>query len=138
MSISGPLLTEKATKFARELNIVNFNASGGWLNQFKSRFNIIFKAVSGECELVSIDTEENWKKNILAELIRVYDPRDIFNADETGLFYKIMPDKSLHVKRSDCHGTKQSKDRITVMFCANMDGSEKFKMAVIGKFKNPR
>ncbi|CAM1300221.1 TIGD4 (predicted) [Pycnogonum litorale] len=50
----------------------------------------------------------------------------------------MIPDKSMHIKGTDCHGTKQNKARITAMFCANMDGSEKCKMAVIGKFKNPR
>ncbi|CAM1307615.1 TIGD4 (predicted) [Pycnogonum litorale] len=49
----------------------------------------------------------------------------------------MIPDKSMHIKGTDCHGTKQNKARITTMFCANMDGSEKCKMAVIGKFKNP-
>uniref|UniRef100_A0A3B3SSQ9 HTH CENPB-type domain-containing protein n=1 Tax=Paramormyrops kingsleyae TaxID=1676925 RepID=A0A3B3SSQ9_9TELE len=138
VSITGPLLTEKAAEFANELNIENFNASGGWLDRFKARHNIIFKAVSGESESVSVETEENWKQNVLPDLIRGYHPRDIFNADESGLFYKMMPEKSFHVKGSDCHGTKHCKDRVTAMFCANMDGSEKFKMTVIGKFKNPR
>ncbi|XP_038077398.1 tigger transposable element-derived protein 6-like [Patiria miniata] len=41
-------------------------------------------------------------------------------------------------KGEQCHGGKQSKDRVTVLLCANMDGSEKLKPVVIGKFQNPR
>ncbi|XP_038057078.1 tigger transposable element-derived protein 6-like [Patiria miniata] len=37
-----------------------------------------------------------------------------------------------------CHGGKQSKERITVTLCANMDGTEKLKPLLIGKFKKPR
>ncbi|CAM1323339.1 TIGD4 (predicted) [Pycnogonum litorale] len=136
--VTGPLLIEKAKEFANRLKIENFRVSTGWLDRFKDRYNIAFKTVAGECESVSPETEDNWKKNILPDLIRGYHPRDIFNADETGLFYRMIPDKIMHIKSTDCHGTKQNKARNTAMFCANMDGSEKCKMAVIGKFKNPR
>ena len=44
----------------------------------------------------------------------------------------------MSVQGESCHGGKQSKERITVMFCANMDGSIKYKPLVIGKFQNPR
>ena len=44
----------------------------------------------------------------------------------------------MSVQRESCHGGKQSKERITVMFCVNMDGSIKYKPLVIGKFQNPR
>ena len=33
---------------------------------------------------------------------------------------------------------KKSKERITVAVCANMDGSDKMQLLVIGKFQNPR
>lgn len=33
---------------------------------------------------------------------------------------------------------KKSKDRVTVKMCCNMDGSEKIKPLVLGKFNNPR
>ena len=52
--------------------------------------------------------------------------------------YKCEPSKSLHLKGDSCHGGKRSKDRITVLFGSNMDGSEKLKPLVIGKFNNPR
>ena len=37
-----------------------------------------------------------------------------------------------------CHGGKKSKDRLTVLVAANMDGSQKLPLYVIGKSKNPR
>lgn len=54
------------------------------------------------------------------------------NADETVLFYKCDPAKSIHLKGEQCKG------RISVLVRANMDGSENLKCLVIGKFQNPR
>ncbi|XP_056645814.1 tigger transposable element-derived protein 6-like [Diorhabda sublineata] len=66
-----------------------------------------------------------------------YSDSDVFNADETGLFYKLTPDRTLHFKGEKCSNGKLSKERITVLVAANMSGSEKRKHFVIGKSKNP-
>ena len=56
--------------------------------------------------------------------------------DETGLFYRLQPDKTLATK--PVKGTKKSKDRITTGLCVNADGSEKLKPIVIAKAARPR
>ena len=33
-----------------------------------------------------------------------YGARDVFNADETGLFFRLLPDKTLLFKGEDCQG----------------------------------
>ena len=53
-------------------------------------------------------------------------------------FFRLFPDKTLEFKGVDCHGGKNSKERLTVMVCANMAGSEKMPLLVIGKSKNLR
>nr|XP_037272856.1 tigger transposable element-derived protein 6-like [Rhipicephalus microplus] len=67
-----------------------------------------------------------------------YEPRDVFNADEAGLFFNLQPEKSLYFKGKECRGGKKSKERITVLLCCNADGSEKLKLTVVGKFQKPR
>ena len=67
-----------------------------------------------------------------------YKACDIFNADETGLFYKLKPNKTLQLKGEKCHGGNKSKKRLTVLAASNMDGSEQIKLLVIGKSQNPR
>jgi hypothetical protein len=64
---------------------------------------------------------------------RLYAPRDIFNVDETGLFYNVLPNKTLCIKGKKCHGEKQSKLRLTVLLFVNSDGTEKLQPLVIGK-----
>jgi hypothetical protein len=65
-----------------------------------------------------------------------YAPRDILNMDETGLYWKRTPDRTLVTKSHS--GTKKSKDRITIVLTSNADGSEKFTAWVIGKSEKPR
>ena len=57
--------------------------------------------------------------------------------DETGLFFRALPEKSLAVKGSDCSGGKKSKERITVSLCVNSLG-EFEKPLVIGHALKPR
>ena len=42
-------------------------------------------------------TVEQWKKD-LSSVIEGYKPKDIFNCNETGLFFKMMPNKTLAFK----------------------------------------
>ena len=63
---------------------------------------------------------------------------DIFNAEETGIcFFRLTPDKTPQFKGQKCVSGKLSKDRIPVIY-ANADGTEKRKLLVSGKSKNPR
>ena len=78
-----------------------------------------------------------WKETTLPTILRNYDKRDIYNADEFGLFYQALPKKSLHLRNEKCSGGKHSKIRLTGMAAANMLG-EKLPMFVIGKAVKPR
>ena len=72
----------------------------------------------------------------LKQLIGQYSPRNVFNFDESALFYRLPPNKTLStVKRN---GKKPEKDLITVAMCCNMTGTEKKDLVVIGKSKQPR
>jgi DDE superfamily endonuclease len=47
-------------------------------------------------------------------------------------------DKTYAYTNEQCHGGKYSKERVTVMVGSNMTGTDKLKLLVIGKSKNPR
>ena len=136
MPVSGPLLQEKATHFAREMNITDFKASNGWLHRFKTRHNITCLKVCGEAGSVDKDVEEDWLSRV-PDIIKDYDLKNIYNMDETGVFYRALPDKSLSVRGQACSGGKKSKDRLTVFLYVN--ALEQFeKPIVIGHCKKPR
>ena len=50
----------------------------------------------------------NWMENVLPQLLRQYKPENIYNADETGLFWHLTPQKSLVFKNEKCFGGKKS------------------------------
>lgn len=136
--VSGPMLQEKANGFAARFGILDFNCSASWISRFKVRHNIVAGKIVGESSSVDQNSTKNWLISVWPNLRRKFSDDEIFNADETGLFYKLMPDKTLKFKGDNCSGGKLSKDRITVMVAANMSGTEKKKLLIIGKSQKPR
>jgi hypothetical protein len=65
-----------------------------------------------------------------------YEARDVYNTDETGYFRRACPKRSLATATSS--GTKQGKERISVLLTCNADGSDKLPLWFIGKYKQPR
>ena len=133
--ISGPLLQEKALQIAEELGVDpgEFKASNGWLQKFRNRHMIGYRQISGESANVLPATTEEWKRR-LTTIINGYNDDDIYNADETGLLFKAIPDRSLVLHKEHCKGGKRSKERYTVLLCSNWSGNHKLKPLVIGKF----
>ncbi|XP_039386738.1 tigger transposable element-derived protein 4-like [Mauremys reevesii] len=138
LPVNGPLLMEKADILAAKLGHPDFKASQGWLDRFKKRHNIVFKAICGESAAVQQEQVDSWLKTQMRTILDTYETWNIFNADETGVFWKCLPDKTMAFRGEACHGGKKSKDRLAVLVAANMDGSQKLPLYVIGKSKNPR
>lgn len=137
--INGHILKEKANQLAKMLEPnSNFECSDGWIHRFKQRHNITIGKISGEAGAVSENVTESWLTQEWPKLCDGYKQEDIFNADETGLFYELLPSQTYKFKGEKCIGGKQSKKRITILLCANMNGSEKRKLLVIGKAMKPR
>jgi hypothetical protein len=138
ISISGPLIKETALEIAKNKGIENFVASDGWLRKLKTRHDITFGSVVGESAGVDRNVVSDWLTNRLPEILKDYEPKNIWNADETGLFWRLQPKKTMRIKGETCNTGKLSKERITVLLCTNADGSEKKRLDVIGKSANPR
>jgi len=118
----------------------NFVANTGWLNKWKARHSIRQLYVCGEKKCADTDAANKFKitlsQKIKDETISL---SQIFNVDETGLYFKMLPTKTLAGKEEcEAFGFKQSKERIIIMLCSNADGSLKLPIAVIGKYEKPR
>jgi hypothetical protein len=136
--ISGTMLAEKARKFEDQLNILDFKASNGFIDRFKKRHGISFYQVAGEAADADANAAKDWKEKVLPTLLQRYAPEDVYNADESGLFYEGLPTKTLAYKGAKCSGGKLSKKRLTLLFCANMTGSDKRQLLCIGRSAKPR
>ena len=97
------LIKQKAKRFYEDLKKkhgeesegASFNANHGWFHWFKARANLYNIKVSGEA--ASADAVSAWEfPEMLWEIIDegVYLPKPLFNVDETGLYWKQMPDQS--------------------------------------------
>lgn len=107
---SGPHLVAKAKKIAEHLGKPEFEGTSGWLSKWKARFNIKRVRINGESGEVSGQTVSSWKER-LPEILNGYDIENIYNLDETGCFWKALPDTGFGEKGKKCKGGKKSKQR---------------------------
>jgi hypothetical protein len=98
--VSRQLLKEYAMKLAEEHSLDNFQASNGWLEKFAQRHSISFKAIHGEAGAICMEKLGNWQMQILRDSLKEYSSNDIFNIDETGLFWQLLPNKTWRSKAS--------------------------------------
>ena len=81
-------------------------------------------------------TVSQWMGN-LKSLFLGYLAKDILNMDETGYFYRALPNKTIEVKSHECKGRKLAKYFITISLTCSRKG-ENLPLMVIGKSKNLR
>ena len=110
------LLVTKAQKLAKEKPELRvpptFKFSDGWLDEFKKRHGISASVLHGEAESADMAGIEA-AQTVVPELLKGYSPENIYNGDETGLYWKLLPSKTLvsrHVKGRK--GKKRSKARM--------------------------
>lgn len=132
----GPELTKKAKEIAEKLGKPDFKGSQGWLDKWKKRYNVKQLKICGESGDVRGETVESWKER-LPEIVQGYEKEDVWNMDETGIFWRALPDRGFGQKSRSCKGGKKSKQRITVAFFVSASG-QKEKPVVIWKSENPR
>ena len=80
---------------------------------------------------------KSWIERI-PELVRGYKLEDIWNMDELGLFFKLLPDKGVTEKAKSKKGGKKAKVCLTVAFFVNADGQKVDEPVIIWKSKKPR
>ena len=73
---------------------------------------------------------------VLREQLSAFALKDTFNGDEFGLNYSMAPD--VIVARERMPGKKKAKERISVLACANGDGSERIPLMIIASALKPR
>ena len=111
--------------------------SVGWLDGFKNRKDVRFKQAEGEKLSADFDAAENWIKTEWPKLRQEYEPSQIYNTDETGLYYRGLPNKSMVQGNAKVSGGKLPKNRISVLVTCSMTGVRK-RLLVIGLSQKPR
>lgn len=140
--LSGSLIQEKGTRLLANANLllppesrIKLNFSNGWLQKFQRRWQLKSWKLHGESGDADNEAMES-KLPSIQERLKPYELRDIYNADEFGLFYRMAPDKT--IAREQLEGRKKDKKRLSVLACSNADGSHKVPLLIIGNAHKPR
>ena len=119
---------------------IECSASDGWLWRFRNRHGLCDTQVRGEAGSADTAGAEVYRVK-LNELIKKEGllMSQVYNADETGLFWRSLPNNTQASKDEEViRGKKMSKERISALCCASADGMHRHKLVVVGKSARPR
>ncbi|KAL4101114.1 hypothetical protein QTP88_021134 [Uroleucon formosanum] len=122
MAVHGVEIQAAVDRLAKQLNINNFKASSRWLFRFRRRHNITNKKICGESLSADNEAVQPFRKK-LNDILKAENilPSQLYNYDETGLYWRALPD-STQASKTDKNtpGRKISKDRVSALLCANV------------------
>ncbi|CAI5474340.1 unnamed protein product [Closterium sp. Yama58-4] len=130
-------IREHVAETARNQGIPpTFRASIGWVRRALRRQGVRCMSAVGEAadqDMTAVRTTKEKLPQLLMHL--AVTPSNTFNFDETALYISILPRKTYGSIRTA--GRKIAKQRLTVGFLVNADGSRVFRPYVISKSRRP-
>lgn len=73
----------------------------------------------------------------LWDIFEKYKEHDIYNGDETGLLYSLLPLPTDVLKGENCAGGRHGKGGMRMLLCCNVNGRSHRKRFVVRKARNP-
>ena len=89
--VSASILKTKAKELAGKINIKGFQASDGWLDHRKSRYNVSFKTISVEGNSCTTKMTTPWKETTLSTILSKCKLDKIYNPDNPGFLFRMKP-----------------------------------------------
>jgi hypothetical protein len=136
--VTGDLLSEKAreiwVRIPEYQNKPVPEFSSGWVQRFKQRHALSHRQTHGEASSVPHSASEEMAA--VRAICDSYQEEDIYNFDETGLYWRASPSAGLTSRVTP--GVKKDKSRISILACTNATGSDRFPLWFIGRAKQPR
>ena len=85
------ILQQKGLEFARKLDVENpLKCANGWVYRFKQRNGLQKVNFSGEANSAPLETLPEERARLRSLLVKCNE-EDIYNADETGFFFRMEP-----------------------------------------------
>ncbi|GFS79232.1 tigger transposable element-derived protein 1 [Nephila pilipes] len=138
-AIYGDLLKQTPQTSIDEASEESFKASRGWFENFKKRTGIHSIVRHSEEASSDMKAAEDYIKTF-SNLIKAqgYISQQVFNCDETGLFWKKMMNRTYITAEEMMPGHKPMKDRLTLVLCDNASVDCKIKPLLVYHSENPR
>ena len=76
------------------------------------KLDIILKTLCRESASIDFKCVSGLRKEQLKSLLDKFELKDVFKTDETGLYYKILPGKSIVMKDESGHGVKRKRKKV--------------------------
>ena len=140
VNVRGTETKNAAVRLAAQMEVPNFSASNGWLFRFRRRHAVYQQRVFGEAASAVVDEVGPFRTK-LNNLIREEGLMlsQIYNFDETGLFWRALPSSTNVVKSmGQVKGRKLDKTLFSVLCDANADGTHRCTPIVVDKSARPR
>lgn len=123
-------------------SIKSIAASVGWAQKFVRRHELDYVNLHGQGGSSDVAGAAHDIVKLRHGLTD-FDKKKIYNVDESGLFFKLLPKRTYGLRtenKKTLRGVKsmKAKDRITAYVYANASGDDKVSLAIIGTAKNPR
>ena len=93
---------------ANELGLSDWVCFDFWISRWKASHAISLKQLSGEGNFVDVSAATDFQTAVLPKMLQDYAPRDMFNADETALFWQAQSTKTVELKGKKRYGGKLS------------------------------
>ena len=141
LPISPSIIIARANEIANNLSLEDFKASWMWFSRFRDWKELQGVYLHGEGgEVNKEDPALLEKLNKLYDEIITYDADRIYNMDETGIVFRMIPNYTYILPNEDvktARGRKKAKERVSLIVCSNATGSHKLQCSMIGKPKAP-
>ncbi|XP_053101643.1 tigger transposable element-derived protein 5 [Hemicordylus capensis] len=162
--LSGPIIQAQAEVFARQIYgpECTFKASHGWFWRWQKRHGISSQRIYGEGAAVGMvgdvpalkaEVEARTPCSALPDLAPLppasapsdgggFSDDQIYNANITGLYWKLLPGRG-RLPQPCCLPQPSSRhwpggrDRVTVLLAANLTGTHKLNLLVVGGLRDP-
>ena len=129
------MLAAASTSADKKLEM--FGASEKSVRNFLLRHGMSSTVLHGEAGSVDVESIAEGMEAIRLACLD-YDMENIFNVDETGIFFRLLPKRtylSIAENRKTARGTKamNAKDCVSAYMCTNATGTGRVPIAIIGK-----
>ena len=118
----------------------SFHASQGWFHRFKAKANFYNVKIKAEATSADTVTPQEFPE-MLPEIIDegMYLPKQVFNVDETGTYWKKMPAwRFTSEEEKLIPDDAAAKDRLTPLFSGNVSSDLKLKLLLVYHSENPK